>query len=182
VSELKTILDLELKELLTLAGVFLSPIVAVLITLWHQQRFEKRNRKIQILRTLWSTHFDASSPEYSQTIRMIPVEFNADVKVMAAWRRYMANVNVRPSPDNTFQHDKEFIDAKNDLIGTIASTVRIKVTDRDIRDSIYVSTSFTQRMEQQDSAEKAQVRIAEALEKQAAMLENATGSPDAQSH
>jgi hypothetical protein len=170
---------IKLYELLTLAGLFLSPIIAVLITLWHQQRAEKRQRKIQILRTLWSTHFDASLPDFSQAIRMIPIEFNSDQKVVSAWRRYMANVNLKPSPDNALQHDKEFADAKNDLIGSISLAVGLKVTDRDIRDSVYVSNSFTKKLEQQDLAEKAQIRIAEALERQSAILENSTDKSDA---
>jgi len=39
-------------ELLTVIAIFVGPIVAVSITLWHQSRKEKRNLKNQVFTTL----------------------------------------------------------------------------------------------------------------------------------
>ncbi len=161
---------LELYELLTLVGIITGPIVAVLITLWSQRRTEAKQRKIAILRTLWDSHFDASLPEYSRAIRMVPIEFSGEHAVMTAWRRYMKNVDTRPSQEGTPAHEKEFGDAKNDLIASLAKAVGINVTDRDIRDSVYIATSCTNKLKQTNDAELAQIRIADALEQQTQIL------------
>ncbi|HEV7341586.1 MAG TPA: DUF6680 family protein [Sphingopyxis sp.] len=169
-SDQTLLLGLKLYEILTLIGIILGPIAAVIITLWAQKRSEKKQRRIEVLRTLWDTHYDASQPEYSRVIRMVPIEFNDENAVMTAWRRYMRNVDTRPSPEGAAAHEKEFADAKNDLIASVAKAVGINVTDRDIRDSVYIATSYTNRIKQTNDAEMAQIRIANALEQQTQIL------------
>lgn len=159
-------------EIANIAAVIVGPVAAVGITLWYQARSERRKKEYELFQTVWDTHHDASVPQYSQAIRLIPIVFNKSSRIREAWNRYMRNVGQKPAPENAAVHEKEFLDAKNDLIAAIATRVGIRVSDRAIRDSIYIATSYTERLILSKNAEEAQLRIADALEKNNEFLKN----------
>ncbi len=159
-------------EIIMVIAVILGPISAVIITLCYQSLSEAKSRKFQIFKTIWDTHHDASIAEYSQAIRMIPVEFRKHEYVRAAWRKYMENVGDKPTPDNQQKHNQQFMDVKNDLISQMAKAIGFEVSEREIRDSIYVATSYVARTDLVKRAEEAQLRIADALEKNVELLDD----------
>ena len=80
-------------------AIFLGPIAAVCITLWWQQRKEKRDAQIRLFLTLMA--FRKSNPvsyEWAQSLNLIDVVFSNSPKVTERWRKYYDNLRDR-SPD-----------------------------------------------------------------------------------
>ena len=74
---------------LTIIAIFLGPIFAVLITLWHQNRKEKRQNKFSLFRTLMTHRFGMPVTEtWVEALNSIDVVFHDKPKVVTLWHEY----------------------------------------------------------------------------------------------
>ena len=84
---------MQFSDWLTLVAIFFGPIVAVLIsvaiTIWYQNRKERREAKINLYRTL-IIHRKSSMPPFElvNALNLIDVEFADSPKVVKRWRSY----------------------------------------------------------------------------------------------
>lgn len=69
-------------------AVLLSPVIAVLITLWHQGRKEKRDAKRWILQTLIATRHSPITDETVRALNLIDVVFHNAPTVRRLWHEY----------------------------------------------------------------------------------------------
>ncbi len=134
---------------------FVSPIVAVLITLWLQARDRGRDRKEMLLRQLLATRTNPADPGYSVAITLIPVEFRRHAKVRAAHRDFIdaANRNV-PAIDAT----------QNKMISAMLEALGVKEeTAADVVRSNYSSVGWGEWTKKQALALEALPRMADAM-------------------
>ncbi|MBB4640041.1 DUF6680 family protein [Rhizorhapis suberifaciens] len=158
-------------EIINLSAILAGPIFAVVITLWWQHRQRKHEMRFKLAQTIWDTHHDSTQAEFSAAIRAIPIIFNKDAKVRSAWKGFMGNVNQKPSTGNEGSHEQDFVDRKHDLILALSNAVDLNVTEREIRDSVYVASAYTDMSNLMKRSYEAQVRIAEALENNNRLIE-----------
>jgi hypothetical protein len=163
-------MGLKLYELLTLIGIFLGPIIAVVLTLWIEGSRREHDQKVQVLKALLTTRHLPGDPAYSVAINMIPVEFNKNRTVMAAWQNYMEAVRYRPSPENAEEHLKVTLAKQTKLIFEVMRGLRFKLAETDIQTTAYAADGFIQRDNVFLDAWKSWPRIAVALELNNAML------------
>jgi hypothetical protein len=81
-----------------IVALLVGPSIAVAITLWWQNRKEKRDAKIRLFTTLMA--FRRSYPvsyEWSNALNLIDVVFSDSRQVVERWRRYYDNLH-DPSP------------------------------------------------------------------------------------
>jgi hypothetical protein len=71
-------------------AIALSPVVAVLITLWIQSRKEKRDRRYMILSTLIANRETYASPENVRALNMIELIFHDSEKIRRLWGELFA--------------------------------------------------------------------------------------------
>lgn len=71
-----------------IAAILLSPVIAVLITLWHQRRQQKRDSRMYILTTLFANRHFPTSEACVQALNMIDVAFLKNKRVRQLWREY----------------------------------------------------------------------------------------------
>src|SRR5690242_7236505 len=90
---------MRLNDWLTLLAILLGPITAVAITLWIEGRRRKRDSQVIVLRQLMATRHLPGDPMYSAAVNLIPVEFNNDRAVMAAYKAYQEAVSQVPGAD-----------------------------------------------------------------------------------
>jgi len=69
-------------------AVLLSPVIAVLITLYLQNRREKRNQKLWIFNTLIATRHSPVIEENVRALNMIDVVFHDSQRVRQLWHEY----------------------------------------------------------------------------------------------
>jgi hypothetical protein len=69
-------------------AILLSPVVAVLVTVFLQSRKEKRNQKLWIFNTLIATRHSPIVDENVRALNMIDVVFHDSARVRQLWREY----------------------------------------------------------------------------------------------
>lgn len=167
-------LGITLKDAIT---AILIPIVAVLTTLILQDWQQKRERRMQILRMLLSTRHLPADPHYNAAINLIPIEFNKERAIMAAWRAYIDQVRFRPAPENEQVHEQQNAVKQTKLITAMMSKMGLKYSEADVQADAYASSGFVWRdnlyldslKAHRDGAE-AMKSVAEAMRIQVGML------------
>lgn len=153
-------------EVLTLLGVIVGPLSAVLVTLWSQARNAARDKQLHTFRMLIGTRHAVADPAYSVAINMIPVDFNKCPKIMAAWERYMDSAYYKPSPENKERHYRDLTDKQTRLLFEISQHLSYRISESDLEKRVYASQSFVDRDQLSIQAQVAWLRIANALETQ----------------
>ena len=136
---------LKFSEWVSLVGLFLGPIVAVLLTLYIEGRRRTRDQHIQIMRMLLSTRHLAGDPLYSVAINLIPIEFNDSKPIMAAWRAYIEAVRFKPSEENAQEHNRVLLSRQTKLIFELLKHLNFDLPETDIQTSAYAADAFIQR-------------------------------------
>jgi len=76
-------------QVITLLAVFLSPIMAVVITLWSQKRNAKRNAQMNLFMDLVSFRDHVPFPwQYSVALNRIDVVFHKQETILLRWHEY----------------------------------------------------------------------------------------------
>ena len=76
-----------------LLAVLLSPLVAVLVSMWLQDRKERRQNQLRILGTLIATHHEPLSPDSIRALNVIDLVFHDKPSVRRLWREYFEMVS-----------------------------------------------------------------------------------------
>ena len=176
-------LGLKLYELLTLVGVFLGPILAVLITLWHEQRRRTRDARQQVLKMLLAARATPADPAFNLAINLIPVEFNDCREVMTAWREFNLLTNTHVPPERQADHQQRIVVKQTGLIYQMMLAVGLKLSEGEIQTESYISQGFVQRDSIYLDSLVAMRDVANALARQNQLLEDnlsrgSTGTED----
>jgi hypothetical protein len=101
-------------ELVNIFAILLSPVIAVLITLWYQRRKEKRDTKIKLFTTLM-TYRKAlpRNPELVNALNLIDVVFSDHPKVLKSWHNYYDLLNIQGA--NPEQWNYKLIDLMTEM-------------------------------------------------------------------
>jgi hypothetical protein len=75
-------------EIVNVIAIMLSPVIAVLITMFLQSRKDKRNSKMNIFITLMSTRNRAPTEEIVRALNIIDVIFSKDKNIRRLWSEY----------------------------------------------------------------------------------------------
>lgn len=79
---------MSIKTIMTTIAILLSPVIAVLVSIWVQDRKDKRGQKKFIFASLMSTRHHNISDEIVRSLNMIDVVFHDKKKVRKLWREY----------------------------------------------------------------------------------------------
>lgn len=80
-------------QALSIVAVLMSPVVAVLVTLWHQHRKERRDSKRWILTTLLAMRHSPIMDESVRALNLIDIVFHDSRSVRTLWREYFDMLN-----------------------------------------------------------------------------------------
>lgn len=153
-------------EYLTLLAIVLGPILAVLITLWIEQKRTRRDSRMVVVRLLMATRHLPGDANYSTAINLIPVEFHDFKDVMGAFRIYQEAINqARPVlNDEALQYDQGLLTKQVKLISAVLNAMGMKVSEADIAADGYAARGMIARDNLYLESLAAQKRIADALE------------------
>lgn len=76
-------------EIFTIAALFFGPLLAVYIGRKLDDRRLKRERRMDIFRSLMRTRRDTLSFDHVSALNLVEVEFQCDRKVIDAWKKYL---------------------------------------------------------------------------------------------
>jgi hypothetical protein len=91
-SAVKLLIDVPLKDWLTIIAIISAPISALWIQSKLDERKETRKRRLDIFKTLMATRASVLSQDHIKALNMIDIEFYGDKKykkVREAWRAYL---------------------------------------------------------------------------------------------
>ena len=160
----ETLWGLKLAEWLTLVGIIIGPIAAVMISLAFEQRRRTRDSQIQVMRMLLNTRHMPADPAYSIAINLVPVEFNKQKGVMAAWTAYIEAVRYTPSDENADEHERQVRAKQTTMIFKIMRFLGFDLSETDIQTSAYAAQGFIDRDNLYLDSLRAWPRVAAAFE------------------
>ena len=142
-----------------------GPVAAVAITLWHQWRSSRRERRLFLIRTLVAMRFLKGNADYGMAISLIPIEFKDEAAVLNARKALMEKVD-----DGLNETDAKLAEIENlisDLIGEMLKSIGFKLTHSDVRSMTYTPNLVGWRDETALRAQIAQQCMANAFAKSA---------------
>ncbi len=116
-------------ETMNLLAVLFSPVIAVVITLWYQNRKEKRDAKLRLFITLMAQR-KSMPPAYDlvNALNLIDVVFQDHDKVLQLWHEYYDLLCAKPL--NLELVDHKYIDMLSE-IARVLHYKKLKQTDID---------------------------------------------------
>lgn len=98
-------------EIIMVAAVLLGPIIAVQLQKYLERIREKRNRQLEVYRTLMSYRGDMASKPYIRALNMIDVEFHSsssDTKqILGAWKAYLDHMANAPKDQDDPRYNEK---------------------------------------------------------------------------
>lgn len=92
-------------------AILLSPVIAVAITLWHQSRKERRDRKDRLFQTLMIYRKSVPpSHEWVNALNLIDVVFADNEKIVRIWKEYYQMLGSAKSDHEYRDRDHKYIE------------------------------------------------------------------------
>ena len=137
-----------LAQLVTVAAIFLGPILALRI----QRRYEagrlKMDRKLNVFKELMATRgiVGRTSPRHVDALNAIEVEFSgdttADKKVLSAWRLYLDHLNTPFTEGQFAQWSDKKDDLLMDLLLKMSQTLNYDFDRVSLKKNVYTPTAL----------------------------------------
>jgi hypothetical protein len=145
-------------ETATILAIILGPVIAVLITLWYQQRKDERFVQFRVFLTLMS-HRGASPPtsDSVEALNSIDVVFAKNPDVLQLWHQYYDLLHQDPKTANYQAVQHKHLE----LLSAIAKYLGYKNVQQTDIDKFYVPNAHIQRGEMNDKLLKELLRVLE---------------------
>jgi len=143
-------------ETASVIGLIAGPVLAVLITLWHQERTQKRQAKLQLFLTLMAHRKSVAPPlDRTNALNLIDVVYAGDSKVVALWHRLYELLCQKPEGVD--------VEAKNhtnlDLLSEMAKVLGYKNLQQTDIDKFYVPQDVGDNAQMQVNLAKELLRV-----------------------
>lgn len=87
---------IKITDLVVVACVLASPLLAVQVTEWIRRHQEMRSRKLHLFRTLMSTRASTLAPTHVEALNLIDIEFDGknqkEKKIVESWKLYHSHL------------------------------------------------------------------------------------------
>ncbi|HVX39183.1 MAG TPA: DUF6680 family protein [Gemmatimonadaceae bacterium] len=145
-------------DVINVLAILLSPLIAVLTTMYLQRRKERRDSRRAIFTTLVATRHSAPTEEKVRALNMIDVVFYDCASVRALWRAYFDMLN-NPGLNNALgaqQRVKKFLE----LLAEMATVLgyKNKITHLDI-DRVYYPEGLGRQNDRAESVMNELLRV-----------------------
>lgn len=138
---------------LTIAAIFLGPVTAVCITLWWQNRRDKKAARRDLFLTLMGERRALEiSYQVAKALNVIDVAFAGCTPVVQAWHKYYAVLNQRAPPA------QERVHAWLELLSAMASELRYPIQQTDL-DKFYLPQGHAEDIEFQREVGQEWLRV-----------------------
>ncbi len=152
--------------------------MAVLITVWAERRRSRHQHRSNIVQTLLNTRMRANDIQYQMAIMAVAVEYRDDPAVMAAHRVYMNHVEVEPAKGGEEAHDKLTGQKLVALLKLLFNRIGTDFSEADIDKMSYHTKGVGMQDRLLHEALFGMVRVADALERQEAVLAQSVAQPE----
>jgi hypothetical protein len=140
-----------LTDVLLIAATAASPLIAVQVTRWLDDRNEERGRKLVVFKTLMATRAYNISPQHVEALNRIDLEFSAkrpgEKAVLDAWQQYLDHLG------NTGMEAQAWgvrrVDLFVDMLHAMGKTLGYDFNKTQIKNGTYLPTAHSRIEEEQ---------------------------------
>lgn len=137
---------LTLGEALTVLATAVSPLIAVQVTRFLDDRNEQRGRKLAIFKTLMSTRASLLSHAHVEALNRIDLEFSAkrptEKKVLDAWQHYLDHLSNAQTPNEAWGTRR--VDLLLELLDAMAQCVGYSFNKTQLKNAVYSPSAHGQ--------------------------------------
>lgn len=145
---------MEHKDWINLYALILSPIIAIVITLWHQSRKEKREQRMELfLNLIKSRQTFPPTQEFVNALNTIDVIFHNDKNVISTWKDFFSFLFVLPI--NVEIYNRKLLDLLFAMSNSLGYD-KIKQTDLS---AFYTPIVFNEQKEFQKTLNEELLRV-----------------------
>jgi hypothetical protein len=157
-------------QTMNIIAVVLGPIIAVVITLWYQNRKEKRDAKLRLFLTLMA-HRKSNPPNYDLVngLNLIDVVFASHPTVLQLWHQYYDLLGTKPPNYEAWEHKY------TDMLSEIAQVLGYKKLKQTDIEKFYTPVAHGNQLELQTKTQQELLRV---LENTAAFVVTKRGETD----
>lgn len=134
-----TLHSMTLTEILTVAATALSPLIAVQVTRYLDDRNEERGRKLQVFKTLMATRAYNVSHAHVEALNRIDLEFSATRKgekaVLDVWQQYLDHLASTALPAELWNEKR--VDLLVDLLHVMGKSLGYDFNKTQIKNATY---------------------------------------------
>ena len=132
-----------LTDILIIAATALSPLIAVQVTRYLDDRNEERDRKLQVFKTLMATRAYNLSPAHVEALNRIDLEFSASKRaekaVLDVWQQYLDHLGSKNLTGQAW-NDKR-VDLLVDLLHAMGKSLGYDFNKTQIKNATYSPTA-----------------------------------------
>jgi hypothetical protein len=97
-----------ISDILMIGAVILAPVIAVQVDKYLEKKRNKKERKLNIFKTLMATRGRALDPRHVEALNMIDLEFDGEKPVTDAWKAYLDHlINMPKYPTTEGKNEEE---------------------------------------------------------------------------
>lgn len=97
-----------ISDILMVCAVILAPLIAVQVDKYLEKKRNKKERKLNVFKTLMATRGRALDPRHVEALNMIDLEFDGEKSVTDAWKAYLDHlVNMPKYPTSEGKNEEE---------------------------------------------------------------------------
>lgn len=134
---------MSLTEILMVLATAISPLIAVQVTRYLDDRNEERGRKLQVFKTLMATRAYTLSPAHVEALNRIDLEFSAKRKgekaVLDVWQQYLDHLGSKTLEGQAWA-DKR-VDLLVDLLHAMGKVLGYDFNKTQIKNATYSPTA-----------------------------------------
>lgn len=154
---------MDLTDILIIAATALSPLIAVQVTRFLDDRNEERGRKLQVFKTLMATRAYNISPAHVEALNRIDLEFSPKKRlekaVLDVWQQYLdhlGNMQMEPGAWNVRR-----VDLLVDLLYAMGKTLDYDFNKTQIKNGTYSPTAHGRLEEDQGKVRSMTIELLE---------------------
>lgn len=140
-----------LTDILMIAATAISPLIAVQVTRFLDDRNEERGRKLNVFKTLMATRAYNLSPAHVQALNSIDIEFSAkkasEKAVLDVWQQYLDHLGATEMEPNAWNLRR--VDLLVDLLQAMGKSLNYDFNKTQIKNGTYAPNAHGTQEEEQ---------------------------------
>jgi hypothetical protein len=143
---------MNLVEILTIAAIAISPLIAVQVTRLLDDRNEERGRKLQVFKSLMATRAYSLAPAHVEALNRIDLEFSSrkpkEKAVVDVWQQYLDHLGSPQVDAHAWAVRRT--DLLVDLLYVMGQTLGYDFNKTQIKNGTYMPTAHGKTDEEQE--------------------------------
>ena len=140
-----------LTDILIVSATLISPLIAVQVTRYLDDRKEERGRKLRVFKTLMATRATNLAPAHVEALNQIDLEFNIKVpkekKVREIWQQYLDHLGARQMETQIWSVRR--VDLLVDMLYEMGHSLGYDFSKTSIKNGTYNPTAHGKAEEEQ---------------------------------